>query len=191
MLLARHTASTQILAFYLNRKVGEGQKPGEGVSAKDLEEFYEKTLKPKRGEFTEITPGTNFVLPGQHELEAVGTAGQFSTSVPEDLYLQIELLMQGLYCHPRLFGYQHGSAMSGDALKVMLWMSDQYGDEIRRQEWRQILRPLILWNLWLNGIFTANPSVQWVPKRPPIQLAEAKAKAGGQQPAADGGGDNA
>jgi hypothetical protein len=73
----------------------------------------------------------------------------------------------------------------------MLWMSDQYGDEIRRQEWRQILRPLILWNLWLNGIFTANPSVQWVPKRPPIQLAEAKAKAGGQQPAADGGGDNA
>jgi len=191
MLLARHTASTQILAFYLNREVGEGQKPGEGITAKDLEEFYEKTLKPKRGEFTEITPGTNFVLPGQHKLEAVGTAGQFSTSVPEDLYLQIELLMQGLYCHPRLFGYQHGSATSGDALKVMLWMADQYGDEIRRQEWRQILRPLILWNLWLNGIFTANPSVEWVPKRPPIQLAEAKAKAGGQEPAANGGGDNA
>jgi hypothetical protein len=195
MLLARHTHSTQLLIFYLNQNVATGSAPGDGITEKDLEAFYESVLRPKKGEFTEISPDTNFILPGQHKVEAVGSAGQFSTSVPEDLYLQIEVMCQGLYAHPRLFGYHHGSATQGRALEAMLWTADQFGDEIRRQEWRQILRPLILWNLWLNGNFTANPDVEWVPRRPPITIAEAKAKGGARPspktPGAGGGGGGA
>lgn len=186
LLIARHTQSTQKLVFYLNHNVAEGNAPGAEITPEQLQDFYDTVLKPKRGEYTELGPDTNFVLPGQHHVEAVGTAGQFSMSVPEDLYLGLEIEMQGFFCHPRLFGYQHGSAVSGDALKVMLWMADQFGDEIRRQEWRQILRPLVQWNLWMNGIFTATPSVDWVPRRPPITLAEAEAK-GRSEPSPEAG----
>jgi len=188
LLIARHTHSTQKLVFYLNSNVAEGQAPGAGITEDHLRTFYETVLKPKRGEFTELSPDTNFVMPGQHQVEAVGTAGQFSMSVPEDIYLFVEIEMQGLLVHPRLFGYQHGSATSGDALKVMLWMADQFGDELRAQEWRQILRPLVLWNLWMHGIFTATPSVAWVPRRPPIQIAEAAAKASSAPAPAGGNG---
>jgi len=175
LLLARHTSSTQKLAFYLNSNVPTGSAPGHGISEEDLAAFYDQVLKPKRGEFTEISPDTNFILPGQHRVEAVGSSGQFSMSVPEDLYLSLEVEMQGFFCHPRLFGYQHGSSTSGDALKVMLWMADIFGEEVRRQEWSQMLRPLVLWNLWLQGIFTATPVIEWAPRRVPIDLAQVAA----------------
>jgi len=146
----RHLAASRLLVMYLKKNVEAGETPGVGQD--ELDKFVQDfVLKYPKG-FNKA--GTVYITSGEHEVASVGDLN-LTLSKPADIFMHFDFMSVGLMLHPVLAGFTggEGGRITGPLLEQLKKNLEIDVASVNSWEDREILLPLIYFELFLNGVF--------------------------------------
>ena len=146
----RHLAASRLLVIYLKKNVEASDAPG--CTQDELTRFMEDFVMRYPTGFNK--PGTVYVTSGDHQVDSVGDLN-LTLSKPADIFMHFDFMSVGLMLHPVLAGFTggEGGRITGPLLEQLKKNLEVDVKAVNDWEDREILLPLIYFELFLNGIF--------------------------------------